>query len=83
MVKVDGTTASRFTKKEKRSMVALVRKFGVTGGQKAIELKLGRYVSKVTLCKMGKDAGVSLRRGRPKFGKEVTLDVIREKLAAK
>lgn len=50
---------------EKRRLVSLIRKVGLTAAQEAFALQGNGYVSMVTLGKLAKDAGLTLQQGRP------------------
>ena len=71
--------ANRFSPKEKRSLVALIRKFkSLTNAQTAWKVKTGNYVSRVTLWKLAKVAKIDIPRGRPKVA--VTTKMIKASL---
>jgi len=54
-----------FTGNQKRHIVAVVRKHGLTGAKQALAEE-GVSITLPTLGKFAKEAGIELQRGRPK-----------------
>ncbi len=71
--------ANRFSPKDKRSLLSLVRKTKSLKGAQIAWKEMGRgYISRVTLWKLAKAKGIDLPRGRPKVA--VTPKMVRDSL---
>ncbi len=85
MAKVMKKDTSRWCRRlapwERRRLVSLIRKVGLTSAQEVFELQGNGYVSMVTLGKLAKEAGIELRQGRPSLKSVAKRSATVEKIA--